>query len=218
MIRYIYKVKEKINIHFDEQGNEIFDLINIFPLFLCSIPVKDSDLRSFTQENGEEITIAEINMKTYYPFWDKDTMVMIDYYVKYPIMDNGLIRAKDNYELYLDGIYTLKDGEFIEDKQIKYIENPYMFGNWNGISWIEDLDKKMEYYIQTIKGLREPLLLAYDKLAVNRANGVDNISDEDWEDVLLWRSVWLNLTENIDLNKTIEEQIPPTLNIIKYYL
>lgn len=219
MVKYIYKCKE---IHYELSENSEFEQVisytKITPVLLCTVPIRPSDELIFISNNGVIDDIWRINIKAYYPLWDSNTMVVLDNFIKYPIWDSEIIREKNNYELYLDGIYHLRNGEYISDNSILYTSNPYVFGEWNGSAWIENLDKKKLNYSNRIKEIIKPLLTAYDRLAIDKANGVGSISDEDWAEVLEWKNILLELVENVDITKTVEEQIPPTLSIIRSYL
>lgn len=216
MNKYIYKIKNKI-VSGDEK-NSIITYEDTEPKFLACVPVVEPKSYTTTNEEGEEIIITpQLEISKHYPSWNSETMVMSDVEFKEPKMVEGALVEKTKYELYLEDKYTLKEGEVVENESIKVIQDPFQYSNWNGSQWIEDLDAKKLGYQEKIRALRKPKLYIFDTIAGNKANGIDGISDEDFENVLEWRQVWLDLPELVDITKTIEAQIPDDLDIVKRY-
>ena len=81
-----------------------------------------------------------INPTKYYPDWDIKNNIATEIEYKNPIIKNGIIREKDNYELYLEGKYKLVDGEVISNGEIEYIPKPQGYKiEWINSEWVETI-------------------------------------------------------------------------------
>jgi len=92
MNKYIYKVKEKFNIQVDEEGIETYDIRDIEPKLLASVPVIQPKEQTAIDEEGIETTfIPEINITRHYPIFDSELMIVSDSRFKEPILVNGVL-------------------------------------------------------------------------------------------------------------------------------
>ena len=79
MNKYIYKVKEKINIQVDEEGIETYETRDIEPKLLASVPVIQPKEQTVIDEEGIEITFTpEIDITRHYPIFDSELMAVYD--------------------------------------------------------------------------------------------------------------------------------------------
>ena len=85
---------------------------------------------------------------------ENDYLYIGDNVLQYPIFDNGVLREKSLYERYVDGeyilglrdvilnetIYTLSDGQYVEDGKIKTKDKPeglQIEWDWETKEWVE---------------------------------------------------------------------------------
>ncbi|BBM54086.1 hypothetical protein JMUB3936_0364 [Leptotrichia wadei] len=63
------------------------------------------------------------------------------------IIDNGVIREMKTSEKINAGFITLLDGQYLENEEIKTIEKPNKYSNWdkNINTWVEDKAEKLKY-------------------------------------------------------------------------
>ena len=79
---------------------------------------KDLELLETLNYNLEEFKKEPLK---YYPDFNEETMILAETRFNYPILDNGIIREANKYELYKIGAYELEEDEFVVDKEIKSI-------------------------------------------------------------------------------------------------
>ena len=274
---HIYKIKEDVTFE------------SIEPQYILSVACLSikTHIEYRYDEDGNIISEYEVSTITkYYPNFNKDIMMWVENFIKYPKLIDGELIEKTTEELKVEGILPLEIGEIIENKEVKIIQIPIDLYKpiWNESEWVESATEEElsrvklendiwvnktteelkidgvidlvdgEYvkdnnliivpytdsfykpiwvspkwvesatdeeikaiYIEQIRSLRTPKLSAYDKLATNKAVGVATIEDSQWQLIIDWRQVWLDLPDMVEIDKSLEEQIPTTPNEIQYY-
>lgn len=102
----------------------------------------------FEKEFGSNIFISEIDLG------DK------------AIIEDGIIRGMTKYDLVHSGNAELLEGEYIEDKEIKYKKKPNNFHFWdsNKNEWVYDQELEKSFLEEEIGGLEGEISGLYDEL------------------------------------------------------
>lgn len=172
---------------------------------------------------NEEVKTIQIPIDLYKPIWNEGEWVesATEEELSRVKLENDIWVNKTTEELKIDGVIDLVDGEYVEDNNLIIVPYTDSFYKpiWVSPKWVESAtDEEIKaIYIEQIRSLRTPKLSAYDKLATNKAVGVEVIEDPQWQLIIDWRQVWLDLPDMVEIDKSLEEQIPITPSEIQYY-
>lgn len=124
---------------------------------LISISGRDDEVNKKILDGGYIKGEKNDLIKLIFSDWigdENDYLYIGDNVLQYPIFDNGVLREKSLYERYVDGeytlglrdvilnetIYTLSDGQYVEDGKIKTKDRPegvQIEWDWETKEWIE---------------------------------------------------------------------------------
>lgn len=84
--------------------------------------------------------------------------------ITHPVIDNNEIREMLNSEKITAGIIVLKEGEYLENEEIKYIEKPNEYCTWNiqNNQWEEDKNLKLKI-LKDSRYFKQQLYIKYKK-------------------------------------------------------
>ncbi len=94
-------------------------------------------------------------------------MFILDNYIgEFGIVENGQIRSETRLDRILNKTEELQEGEYIENKEIKYKEKPNNFHFWDGNKeeWVYDQELEIKALEEEIGTLEGELSGLYDEL------------------------------------------------------
>ena len=164
MKRFIYKIKEKTNIQVDDEGIETYELSDIDPILVASVPVIQPKEQTTIDEDGVETTFTpEINIHTYYPKFDSELMVASESRFKEPVLVDGALTEGYVEEVVDEPVVsseeiTLTDEETLENLKQAIVETTFQLYKLEIAGFYdEELESELGTLIEAHKDLAETI-------------------------------------------------------------